>query len=376
MNTDQKIYEGFIAWLRTSWGHLPDSDELLPMISEAYTLDDAKLLTGIPFQEKTLAELATLKNLPETELEMRLDDLACRGLIFRVKKDGIIHYRLADARFVFLRSFFWPGTDTEQGRAVAKHVNQYYRDGFGDNWKGVHTKGLRALPIKQTIDDPRRILPYEDVVKVLEDQNRFAVATCACRQRQSLDDSSENTCTHEKQNCLHFGNFADYIIENGLGKEITQSEAEKILHDAAEEGLVHGISNWQKDVDTICNCCSCCCLYMEAFHVLGHAKGMNQSNYEVRINEDTCKGCGLCEKRCPMEGIALTHSERANNRTGKIASLEPGICIGCGVCAHKCPTESLSLSRRATLDHPPENVKEQRKRFFEEKAALKSQEAT
>lgn len=364
--TNQSMYDKFVEWLRQSWGHLPDSVELMPLTKATYSEEEAELLTGMPFSDQTVEELAALKQMNPQDLTPRLDDLAARGLIFRVKQGETVQYRLPDARFVFLRSFFWAGRDNEQTRSVAPFVNRYYRDGFGDNWKHVHTKGLRALPIQQAIEDPRRVLPYEDVVKVLDDQDRFAVANCACRQRKGLD-PDEQRCTHETENCLHFGTYADYIIQNQLGREITREEAERILAEAADAGLVHGISNWQKGVDTICNCCKCCCLYLEAFHVLKHSKGMNHSNYEVAITSSSCKGCGLCVKRCPMDALKLEDSDYAQNKTGKIPVLDPGICIGCGVCAHKCPTESLTLKRREKPDHPPIDVAEQRKIFFKER---------
>ena len=47
-----------------------------------------------------------------------------------------------------------------------------YLDGLGDHWKDVKTKGLRAIPIEKTIDDPRCVLPYEAVLKVLQAQDR------------------------------------------------------------------------------------------------------------------------------------------------------------------------------------------------------------
>ncbi|MFC1835049.1 ATP-binding protein [Thermodesulfobacteriota bacterium] len=297
-----------------------------------------------------------------------LDDLARRGMVFRTKRGETLEYRLPDARFVFLRGYFWPGTEDEKTKAVARSVNRYYRDGFGDNWKHVHTKGLRAIPINQTIGDPRKILPYEDVIRFLDNQEIIAVANCACRHRKSLD-SEEPQCQHEKENCLHFDTFARYLVDNGLGREISREEAGEILTRAAEAGLVHGISNWQNGVDTICNCCKCCCVYLEAFHVLKHAKGMNHSNYEVETNHSTCSGCGLCVKRCPMRALNLEQSPDARNKKGKAPVLTPGVCIGCGVCVYKCPTGSITLIPRPEPDHPPTDRAEHRQRFLEERRA-------
>ena len=329
-------------------------------------MEEAELLTGMPLTLFDIDDLARDKGIDPSELSAKLDELASRGLIYRIHVKGKIKYRLNPPRFVFLRSFFWPGSNDKHIKAVAPHVTRYYLDALGEHWKHVKSKGLRAIPIEKTIDDPRRILPYEAVLQVLQNQDRFAVATCACRHRKNSDPNVPD-CTHETENCLHFGKFADYIIENGLGREIDLEECQKILNRAAEAGLVHAASNWQENVDTICNCCQCCCVYLEAFHVLKHDSPMNSSNYEVHANSDTCLGCGLCVKRCPMNALTLVESIQANNKTGKITKAQTDICIGCGVCVYKCPTESLILKRREQTLTPPVNAADLKRRYALEK---------
>jgi len=271
-------------------------------------------------------DLARSKGKDTTKLRAELNEMASRGLVYRTHVQGITKYRLNPPRFVFLRSFFWPGCN----------------------------------------DDPRCILPYEAVLQLLQGQDRFAVATCACRQRKNSDPDLPD-CRHEIENCLHFGKFADYIIENGLGREIDLKECRAILERAAEAGLVHAASNWQENVDTICNCCACCCVYFQAFHVLKHDSGMNTSNFEVVVNSETCVGCGLCVKRCPMDAMKLEKSPLANNKTGKICTTQPELCIGCGVCAYKCSTKSLILKRRERPVEPPASAIELKKRYALEK---------
>jgi hypothetical protein len=211
-----KIYEGFIEWFRQSGAYVPESVALLPLIQETYTVEEAELLTGMPLALSDIDDLSRTMHMDILALRDKLDELAGRGLVYRIHARGETKYRLNPPRFVFLRSFFWPGRDDDHTRSVAPHVTRYYLDGLGDHWKDVKTKGLRAIPIEKTIDDPRCILPYEAVLRVLQDQDRFAVATCACRHRKNSDPNLPD-CRHETENCLHFGKFADYIIENGLG---------------------------------------------------------------------------------------------------------------------------------------------------------------
>ena len=361
-------YRDLIDWFRKSKIYMPESKQLLPLIKTCYTVQEAELLTGMPLTLSPIDALAKMKNEDPEALRDKLDEMAGRGLVYRQTIQGKPTYRLNPLRFVFLRSFFWPGRREAHIQAVAPHVTRYYLDGFGDHWKDVQSKGLRAIPIQQTLSDTRAIRPYEDVREVLNNQNRFAVAHCACRERKNTDPGLPD-CTHETENCLHFGKLADYIIENGLGREISRSECEAILEKAAKDGLVHAISNWQKNVDTICNCCQCCCVYFQAFHVLKHTESMSPSNYEVKIEAETCKACGKCVKRCPMDALSLESHPKATNKTGKVSTLNPERCIGCGVCAYGCPTESLKLLPRNIISDPPVDVLELKQRYTEERAA-------
>jgi ferredoxin len=364
--SQQEIYEKFIQWLGKTWWELPESDQLMPMIEARYTVEEAEFLTGMPFKGSTLEELAEAKRRDPGELRPWLDEMAHKGIIFRSQRPDSVRYSLNDSFFVFLRSAFWPGKDDEDSHRIAPHTNRYFFDGFYDQYATAHAKGLRALPINQTIEDTRQILPYEDVVRVLDKFEYFTVSTCPCRHRKNLDDAS-HSCQKPMGNCLHFDTLGRYCVENGLGREITREEAEQILKASADAGLVHGITNWQEKPDTICNCCSCCCLWMEAYHQLNHYKSLDASNYRVKVIPETCKACGLCMKRCPMDAIQLKFSAAATNKFGKAPALDADLCLGCGVCVHKCPTDSLTLERKSEIVDPPQNAREYMLKFMKDK---------
>lgn len=366
--SDKDIYREFIDWLGKAWWGLPDSEHLMPTVQSFYNPEEAALLTGIPFSGRSLEELAEIKGMVPEELAPRLDALARRGAVWRSQKGESIRYSLNDSFFVFMRGPYWAEQPDDATKSAAKALNKYFYDGFMDQFKEAHTKGLRTIPIDKTIEDPRRILPYEDVVKFVDSQDYCTVSFCPCRQRKLLDPDSE-VCDHPMEVCLHFGQLGHYIVENGLGREITRDETKEILKQAAESGLVHAISNWQEGADTICNCCTCCCLFFEAYHVLKHHKSHDISNYRVRTTPKTCKACGLCVERCPMEALRLEDSPEATNKKGKVAVLDPDKCIGCGVCVYKCATQSLILERMEETYDPPKDVREWMERWYADKKA-------
>ena len=63
---------------------------------------------------------------------------------------------------------------------------------------------------------------------------------------------------------------------------------------------------------------------------------MNVLNHSVRLDEDKCKGCMNCIKRCPTEAIRV--------RNGK-ASIIPERCIDCGECIRVCPQHAKRADR-------------------------------
>lgn len=368
--SEQKIYNKLIQWLNRAWFGLPDSEHLLPAIMAFYSPEEAELLTGFPFKGTPLETLADAKGIEPSQLAPKLDALAERGALWHVQKGDVILYKINDAFFVFMRGSFWAEKPDEKTESSASPINKYFYDGFMDQFKTAHTKGLRTIPIDKTVEDPRRILPYEDVVRYVDTQDYCTVSNCPCRQRKSLDPDSE-VCDHPLEVCLHFGKLGHYIVENGLGREITKEETKDILKQAAESGLVHAISNWEEGADTICNCCQCCCLFFEAYHVLKHHKSHDHSNYKVKINTATCKACGLCEERCAMEAISLKGNPEATNKKGQAPVLQSESCLGCGVCVYKCPTESLILERCESITHPPKTVRDWMGRWMEDKKAAK-----
>ncbi|MGE5839595.1 MAG: 4Fe-4S dicluster domain-containing protein [Deltaproteobacteria bacterium] len=370
---EEDIYSRFISWLDKGWWNLPASEHLLPSIKAFYTVEEARLLTGFPFKPTELKELALLKGIDPAELAKTLDALASKGAIWRTKRGDTPLYHLNDAFFIFFRGPLSAVAPDPAARAMARPVNRYVRDGLMDQLAPARTKPLRTIPIGKTVEDPRRIMPYEDVMSIVESQDFLAVTKCACRQRKNLDPDSAR-CKHPEEVCLHFKALAHYLVDTGIGREITKEEAKHILKLSADAGLVHAVSNRQQDADTICNCCTCACIFFESYHALKHDRSHDFSNYRLRIEPSTCQACGLCVKRCPVQVLGLKDSSLTKNQKGKAAALmNPDQCLGCGVCVHKCPSQSLILELRREIHDPPKDALEWRERLIQDQALAAKQ---
>lgn len=375
--SDDTIYKRLIERYRTWLFGMPDSEDLIFMLKLRFSTEEAKFLAKLPFMPHTLEQLVDKIGVTEAELKTTLAPLLKKGLVMEVEGRSAVRYSLSDSIFIFYRMPGWKGETDEINRKLAPLANRYSIRHMGADFMGHPTKALRAIPIADTIPDTRTILPYEDILYYVEQEDYHTVSTCPCRHRHNLDPDME-TCKHETTNCLHFGKLGRYIVKHGMGKEISREQTLEILKNAADAGLVHGISNYKQGMDTLCNCCSCCCFFLESIKIVPPIpRGHQRSNYIVRHNADTCKACGLCVKRCPMGALELKdktdipktdNSRKLEPRDLKKIAYDPERCIGCGVCAHKCPTQSLILTRRSERDEDiPDNPSDAGKRFLTER---------
>lgn len=66
---------------------------------------------------------------------------------------------------------------------------------------------------------------------------------------------------------------------------------------------------------------------------------------KVSINQDRCKGCGLCVTVCPKQVLILAKEKlnRKGYNPAEPARLED--CIGCAMCATMCPDCVITVEK-------------------------------
>ncbi len=254
-----------------------------------------------------------------------LERMAQKGLIFSIRKGDSVKY--AAIPFVVGSYDYQVGTmDLE----LAQLFEQYLQEGFGKEAVG-QCPPLRTIPVNQSLDYSWPVAPYEDVRQIIRSKDRISVANCICRVKKGL---LEKSCDKPLEVCFSFGSAAQYYVENGMGRWISQDEALEILQRCEEAALVPQPFNAQNP-GVVCNCCGDCCDILRSIKLYPKPAEMVICNYHASVDPDLCDACETCLDRCQMEAIAI-------GKEG-MAKVDPDRCIGCGLCVTTCTTGALTL---------------------------------
>jgi NAD-dependent dihydropyrimidine dehydrogenase PreA subunit len=148
------------------------------------------------------------------------------------------------------------------------------------------------------------------------------------------------------EGCIKFDELAEYVIEQGMAREVTKAEARELIRKCQEDNLVHFVDNAIGDVKHNCNCCGCCCWSLSKIRKRALPRDSFMATYFMRkTDEDQCTGCGDCLEVCPVDCL----EER-----GDVVVVDEEWCIGCGVCVPNCPSQAVSIElRQDKLDEQP-----------------------
>jgi Na+-translocating ferredoxin:NAD+ oxidoreductase RNF subunit RnfB len=157
-------------------------------------------------------------------------------------------------------------------------------------------------------------------------------------------------CRKPLEVCFSFGSHAEYYVENGLGRFITQEEALAVLDKCEEAGLVNQPAN-MINPGGMCNCCGDCCGVLKALNRLPNPAKSVFNDYYAQVDEQLCTACETCLERCQMGAISMET---------QAAVINLDRCIGCGLCVTTCPTEAITLELKpdAQRNDPPRSGKD------------------
>lgn len=317
----------------------PESKTLAKILNILYDgEDDLKIIEALP---GTAAEIAGKTGLPEERVREVADRLFERGALSHPMKKPDL-YRLFPA-MIELRdtTVLWPDAPQELFELWEELVGKEMPNLIPMLEKLKVPPMVRVVPIERSVESQNTVLDADSARKIFQDAELITAIPCPCRLQARKNNRSPDCPAPESSVCMQTNGFAEVVLSRGLGERLTNEEALRRVEEAEEAGLVHMVrNNIQKDM-FMCNCCSCCCTGLFLVNQTGYVDGISPSRFRVKLDEEACSGCGLCEERCQFHAISLD----------EIAVVDVEKCFGCGNCVITCPDEALTLEEVRPIEH-------------------------
>ncbi len=307
------------------------------ILQKIFTPEEAFLASHLTGQMELPDAIAPRMGLPPEQVAVRLKALAKRGMVWLDLDRQARSWRFRLAPFIV---GMYEASLEIMDHELAHLVEDYMVEGGAEGIMRPEPALHRVVPARLALPS-EWVLPYEDVLQILDQARNFSVRECICRVQR---DHIGRQCGFPTHNCLTFSGFG----RPPGPKDISKAEALALLEECEEIGLVHTVSNVVKDVYYVCNCCGCCCGILRGVTERGIENSVAKATYHAQVDAERCTGCGSCTKRCQVGAVAEVEG---------IAVVDASRCIGCGLCVTGCSTGAATLQKRPDWEsiHPPES---------------------
>jgi Na+-translocating ferredoxin:NAD+ oxidoreductase RNF subunit RnfB len=340
-----------------------ESGAELKILQKFYTPQQAQIALKVgPMPEKA-EKIAARLEMDPADAVSEISKMASEGSLFRISTpDGPL----------FMHPNFVMGLYEWHVHAVDKEIAEYaddvYDGIFEHHWKNRKTKQLRIVPVDTAVTANDTVRGYDMIRDLVRTPGNapYAAAPCICRVEQL---KKGNKVNRPMDTCLTFGMVAQYYIENGIGKELTEAELMEKLIECEKASLVPFSTNSQ----TIVNMCMCdkdSCQLLRNLRKFEKPAREVHAAFSATIDAELCNGCKKCTKKCQIDAIFAT-GVQIGKKT-KIHAIDPDRCIGCGLCVSVCPVNAISMQPKAELPDVPENALVMNMRIAQERAELGS----
>jgi ferredoxin len=303
------------------------------LLKKLFNPEEAELAMALRPVAEEIAAIAPRLGLAEAEAEEKIENLAEKGLIFRVR-DGERKKYMAISYVVGIFEFQLGRIDREFAELF-----EAYKMFYGIHWLSSKTKQLRTVPVGSAISSKSFVETYDRAREFVMSQDTIALADCICRKKNEL---LGKKCDNPRETCLVFGDVARFYMDYGMARPIGPEEALAVLDLAEKSALILSATNTEEHA-AICSCCTSCCGFLSGMKLLPNPGDYVDSTYQAAVEPALCNACGECLKRCQMAAIdAGDPSYSVNQRR----------CVGCGLCVSSCDTGAISLVERAHAARP------------------------
>jgi len=346
----QDVYLRLREFLDRMPGSYPatESGVEIKILKKLFTPEEAELAMHLTPMPEPVAAIAGRTGMEKDALRARLEAMARKGLLLRVRAGEEAFY----SALSFVVGIYEFNLNTID-RELAELFEEYLPH-LGNVWKNVKTKPLRVVPIQSALPGGHAVASYEQIRELVKEKQLISVAPCICRKERTLVGGS---CDRPAERCIQFDLAAQYYLENGMSRQISREELMDLLKMGEEKALVLCPTN-AKEIMNICLCCGCCCGLLRTLRKLERPAEQVANRFQARIDPDLCTACGTCLERCQMDAI---------RQAGEVHEVDTARCIGCGLCVPSCPVDAISMVEKPEPVSVPENMIEMNLRTLEER---------
>jgi ferredoxin len=335
----------------------PWNDKLFAILKELYSEDEANLVIQMPYAMASFSRLARATQIEEPKLRKLLAGLCKKGLVIDICVGGKYRYMPSPMVIGIFEFTMMRRGEEVKAQEWAKLFDAYMHgeEGFlsANFSKGEKISIMRALPHEGSVkpEEHVEVLDYEKATAIIEQTDRFSIGLCSCRhEKHHLGD---RTCKVPLEKCSSYGMAADFLIRNDLAREVSKTEMLENLAESKEMCLVLAADNVRQRVGFTCHCCGCCCNMLQGITRSGLPHTLVTSSFIAKSDRETCLGCKVCARRCPIDAIEMVPAEEPKFKKFGRPVVDESACLGCGVCTLRCKSGAMKLTkRRERVLHP------------------------
>ncbi len=334
----------------------PICDELMALVRHMFTEEEAALVRHLSSPRgKTASAIAAAEHRPLAEVRPVLGRLADEKHILLThgqgesKRYGLMPLVPGVFESVLVRTSL--ETLAPWHRRFAELFEALFETGYLLDYAEHDLPAVRYLPVGRTIENNSHALPSDRLAEVLDRYDLFALGLCQCRMTEGIVGRG---CERSMENCVAFGEGAEYVIKSGRMRQVTKQEVLAVKAEAEANGLVTFIAeaDWGRGAGgASCSCCGCCCHALQTITKFNVPGLISPPHFTPRLDSAKCNHCAKCARNCPMGAIVV-------DTKGKTFRHLPHRCIGCGLCAAACDRQqALRMEPVAGYREPPRRLR-------------------
>ena len=340
---------------------LPEHVSVYEILSILFTEKEAEVGSKFPLGLVTLEDIENSVGVKGEELRGILKGMMSKGLVIASRRNGETRYLLSMGMTGFFEFTFMRTSETLPLKRLAELMHSYREvPEFVKEFFGTGTSRGRSYVYGDVLPEVKsEILRFQDASEYIKMAGRGSLSKCYCR--HEAWHLGKNCSAPIDDICMTLGNSSDFLVEQGFGRRASVDELLDTLKKAEDFGLVHVGDNVLDQTTFICNCCGCCCGFLQGItrHHLKHA--VTTTNFIARPDPEECSGCEECMDHCQIKAIRMEK---------ELPIVDEEFCLGCGVCAHFCPTGAMRMEEREKKIIPPKTFKDLMLRMMKEKGRI------